>query len=83
MESTRLSNKGQVVIPHRLRERFGWDAGVVFTVEPIEGGIILRPVPRTPATTVDEVYGCLPYRGPRKSLKDMEQAIAQGARVRR
>ncbi len=82
MDSTRLSNKGQIVIPHRIRERFGWDAGVEFTVEPIEGGIALRPVARTPATTVDEVYGCLPYSGPRKSLKDMEQAIAQGARRR-
>ncbi|MFH1568028.1 MAG: AbrB/MazE/SpoVT family DNA-binding domain-containing protein [Gemmatimonadota bacterium] len=80
VESTRLSNKGQVVIPHRIRKRFGWEAGVEFTVEAIEGGVALRPVSRLVSTTVEEVYGCLPYRGPRKTLADMESAIRQGAR---
>lgn len=83
MESTRLSNKGQIVIPHRIRRRFGWDAGLEFTVEPIEGGIALRPVAKPRTTSIDEVYGCLLYRGARKSLKEMAEAIEQGARERR
>lgn len=83
MESTRLSSKGQIVIPHRIRRQLGWNVGLEFTVEPIGGGIALRPITRPRPTTLDQVYGCLPYTGGRKSLKDMEAAIAQGARDRR
>ena len=31
-------------------------------------------------TTVEDVLGCTGYKGPRKSLEDMEAAIAKGAR---
>ena len=82
METTRLSPKGQVVIPHRIRKQFGWDPGVEFAVETIDGGIALRPIRELPPTTVEEVYGCLPYRGPRKSLGDMAEGIRKGARER-
>jgi AbrB family looped-hinge helix DNA binding protein len=82
MERTKLSNKGQVVIPHRIRAARGWDAGVEFVVEPIEGGIALRPIGDATTTTVDEVFGCVEYDGPKKSLQDMEEGIAKGARSR-
>lgn len=82
MEKTRLSHKGQVVIPHRVREEFGWEPGVEFAVEAIEGGIALRPIKAFKPTTVDEVFGCLHYKGPKKSLKDMEEGIRKGARER-
>ena len=82
METTRLSPKGQVVIPHRIREQFGWDPGVEFAVETIDGGIALRPIRELAPTTVEEVYGCLPYQGPRKSLMDMAEGIRKGARDR-
>ena len=82
METTRLSPKGQIVIPHRIREQHGWDPGVEFAVETIDGGIALRPIVELPPTTVEEVYGCLPYQGPRKSLQDMEEGVRRGARDR-
>ncbi len=82
METTRLSRKGQIVIPHRIREQFGWGPGVEFAVEAIHGGIALRPITELKPTTVDEVCGCLPYRGPRKSLQDMEEGIRKGATKR-
>ena len=83
MERTRLSNKGQVVIPHRIRKQFGWEAGLELAVEPIEGGIALRPVRGFAPTALDDVYGCLPYRGRRRSLADMERAIQRGAQEAR
>ena len=82
METTRLSPKGQIVIPHRIREQFGWDPGIEFTVEEIDGGIALRPIRELTPTTIEEVYGCLPYQGPGKSLQDMEEGIRKGARER-
>jgi AbrB family looped-hinge helix DNA binding protein len=83
MEKTRLSNKGQVVIPHAIRERLGWEPGVEFAVEQIEDGIALRPIRSVEPTTIDEVFGCLPYQGKRKSLDDMQEGIRRGALERR
>ncbi|NKB68161.1 MAG: AbrB/MazE/SpoVT family DNA-binding domain-containing protein [Candidatus Latescibacteria bacterium] len=80
MDTTKLSNNGRVVIPQRIREQYGWEAGTEFIVEGIEGGIALQPVKKIKPTTIDEVYGCLPYQGPRKSLADMEEGIRKGAR---
>lgn len=82
MEKTKLSRKGQVVIPHRIREELGWEPGVEFAVEPFEDGVALRPLKAFVPTAIDEVFGCLPYRGAKKSLKDMEEGIRKGARKR-
>ena len=82
MEKTRLSQKGQVVIPQRIREELGWESGVEFAVERVEGGITLRPLKVFKPTTVEEVFGCLHYKGPKKSLKDMEEGVRKGARER-
>ena len=82
MERTKLSNKGQIVIPHRIRDAHGWKAGVEFVVEPIEGGITLRAIGDGTPLAVDDVFGCVDYRGPKKTLKDMEDGIARGARAK-
>ena len=80
MEKTRLSNKGQVVIPKAVRALHGWEAGVELAVESVDDGIILKPIKPYEATKIDEVIGCIGYKGPKKSLKEMEVAIAKGAR---
>ena len=80
MERTRLSNKGQIVIPKAIRALHGWKAGLEFVVEDDGDGIRLRPVKPFKRTSLDEVRGCLGYKGPRKSLEDMEAAIAKGAK---
>lgn len=59
MEITRLSSKGQIVVPKAIRESRGWGPGTEFVVEEAGKGVLLRPVPRLPRTTVDEVFGCL------------------------
>jgi len=80
MEKTRLSNKGQIVIPKAVRAAHGWKAGLEFSIESSGDGIKLKPIKPFKETTIDEVIGCVGYRGPRKSLKDMEAAIAKGAK---
>ena len=82
METTRLSPKGQIVIPHRIREQLGWNPGVEFAVEMTEDGIALHPIKELAPTTIEEAYGCLPYQGPRKSLRDMEDGVRKGALAR-
>ena len=80
MAKTKLSNKGQIVIPKQVRTAHGWEAGVEFVVEDTGDGIKLRPIKPYSETTIQEVLGSVNYQGSRKSLKDMEAAIAKGAR---
>jgi AbrB family looped-hinge helix DNA binding protein len=40
--TTRLSQRGQVVIPKTIRDRLGIERGQVLEVEEIEGAIVLR-----------------------------------------
>ncbi|MBU0767932.1 MAG: AbrB/MazE/SpoVT family DNA-binding domain-containing protein [Proteobacteria bacterium] len=80
MEKTRLSNKGQVVIPKAVRTIHGWESGLEFIVEDIGNGIILKPVKPYAETKIEDVLGCVEYKGPKKTLKDMESAIAKGVK---
>ena len=80
MEKTRLSNKGQVVIPKAVRALHGWKAGLEFVIESVGDYIKLKPIKPYKETKIEEVMGCVGYEGPGKSLQDMEAAIAKGAK---
>jgi AbrB family looped-hinge helix DNA binding protein len=82
METTRLSSKGQIIIPKSLRDRRGWESGTAFEIEEHEDGLILRPLRDFPATTLDEVFGCLAWDGPPLTTEDMDAAVAREARRR-
>jgi AbrB family looped-hinge helix DNA binding protein len=55
METTRLSTKGQAVLPKNIRASRAWVPGAEFIVEETADGILLRPARRFPRTTLDEV----------------------------
>ena len=80
METTRLSNKGQIVIPKNVRTVHGWEPGLEFVVEDTGDGIKLKPTTPYLEAKAEELLGCVGYKGPKKSLKEMEAAIAKGAR---
>jgi AbrB family looped-hinge helix DNA binding protein len=83
MNKTRLSSKGQVIIPKSSRDAHHWEAGQELVVIDTEEGILLKAVRPAPHATLDELAGCFSYKGPAKSLEEMEQAIRKGAnRVR-
>ncbi|MBI3973192.1 MAG: AbrB/MazE/SpoVT family DNA-binding domain-containing protein [Chloroflexi bacterium] len=48
MPTTVLSDKGQVVIPAKIRTQLGLQRGDRFEVEASEEGVVLRLVPRSP-----------------------------------
>ena len=79
METTRLSSKGQVILPKSIRTAHRWEPGVQFMVEDTADGVLLRPVNTLQATSLDEVVGCTGYKGPARSIADMDAAIAIGA----
>jgi AbrB family looped-hinge helix DNA binding protein len=75
METTRLSTKGQIVLPRSIRISRAWGPGTEFTVEETGAGVILRPARLFPRTTLNEVAGCLRSRGKAKTLAQMDAAI--------
>jgi AbrB family looped-hinge helix DNA binding protein len=81
-DTTTLSQKGQVVIPKRLRAARGWEPGLRLVVEATADGLTLRPLAATRADVAASLLGAVDYRGPRRSLADMEAAIRTGARRR-
>jgi AbrB family looped-hinge helix DNA binding protein len=82
METTRLSTKGQIVLPLAVRSSRAWAPGTEFTVEETSEGILLRPVGAFPSATLDQVAGCLRPKGKPKTLKQMVGAIGREVRER-
>lgn len=83
MVKTHLSSKGQVIIPKAIRASRGWLAGEELVVEETREGILLRPLRVFPRTSLEDVIGCMGYKGPKKTLEEMQAAIAKGAREHR
>ena len=64
MSTTRLSSRGQVVLPKRVRDKNQWDPGQEFEVVQTEEGVLLRPRSPFPETTFEAVCGRTGYDGP-------------------
>ncbi len=82
MDTTRVSSKGQVVLPQAVRERKKWRPGTRLVVEETKEGVLLRPQKPFPPTTFEEVEGILRYKGKPRTLAEMDEAIAIGVRDR-
>ena len=78
MNTTRLSSKGQIVVPKKLRETYDWQTGLEFIVIDVGDRILLKPKRPFATTTVEDVAGCLAYDGSPKTIEDMNTAIQQG-----
>ena len=75
-EMTKLSTRGQIVLPLRIRNSRAWNSGTEFTVEEMGGGILLRPVSVLPPSSLDMVAGSLRYTGKPKTLTQMRAGVA-------
>jgi len=83
--ATKLTSKGQVVIPRAVRERLRWTKGTRLNVEVGAGGkVLLWPVEAD--DVVERLCGCL-RGGPGNALRDLEREhaaeVAADARFRR
>jgi AbrB family looped-hinge helix DNA binding protein len=83
MQTTKLSSKGQVIIPKALRSRYNWNPGQKLTVIDTGDGILLKPWQSFKKTELDQVAGKLKYSGKPISIKEMEEAIKKGALERK
>jgi AbrB family looped-hinge helix DNA binding protein len=81
--TTKLSTKGQVVLPKSIRASHRWKPGTEFIIQDLDEGILLKPKADAKARTWDSLLGCVHYTGPRKTLKEMDAAVAAEARSRK
>jgi AbrB family looped-hinge helix DNA binding protein len=77
---TQMSSKGQIVLPKELRDRRGLNPGTEMEIEEVPEGVLLRLVKAPEAAALEALLGCTGYRGPRKTLAEMEAGIRKGAR---
>jgi len=82
-QTTKLSTKGQVVLPKLLRAARRWKPGTEFIVREQGDSILLTPKSAASSRSWESLIGCATYRGPRKSIKEMDEAVAAEARKHR
>ena len=83
METTKLSSKGQIVLPRSIRNARNLQPGTEFSVEETAEGILLRPLKPFATTSADQVFGSLRYAGKAKTVEQMHEAVRVEARRRR
>jgi AbrB family looped-hinge helix DNA binding protein len=83
MQTTRLSSKGQIILPKSVRDAQHWEPGTEFTVEPLGDGVVLRPLKSVAHSRLEDVVGCLRVSGPARTIAEMDAAIVKELRRRR
>ena len=78
MQTTRVSSKGQVIIPKSIRDAYQLNAGQELEVEIVTQGILLKIKNKRPKSTLNDLIGCTGYQGNAKTLAEMEDGIQQG-----
>ncbi len=75
METTKLSSKGQIVLPKSVRDAQGWPPGTEFEVESRPDGVWLRTRSPFPRTDLNGVFGSVPYSGSARSIQEMDEGV--------
>lgn len=82
MAKTTVSTKGQIVLPLAIRKQLGLVPGSELEVVAEGDAVILRRASRFPAVTLEEALGCVEYRGPVRSIEEMNEGVAEMLRRR-
>jgi AbrB family looped-hinge helix DNA binding protein len=79
MATTRLSSKGQVIIPKEFRASRHWSPGLELQIIEAEDGILLKPKAAFEPSSLEEAAGCLQREGaPRLSSEEISAAVGKG-----
>ncbi len=83
METTKLSAKGQVVLPKRVRDAHGWKPGAEFVVESTPAGVLLRLRSGKRTGKVADLAGMLKRPGQKPlTIEEMDAAVAAAMKSR-
>lgn len=77
--TTKLSAKGQVVIPADVRRELGLKPGQTLQVRKAAGGVMLTPVLEKSGRSTDELIAEIrkiyTHKGPPATIEDMDRAV--------
>jgi len=76
---TKVSTKGQVVLPKAIRDKRGFGPGAELIVEERPEGLLLRPAPRLGGRGVEDVFVRLGPVDRVVSIEEMHQAVLNEA----
>jgi AbrB family looped-hinge helix DNA binding protein len=79
---TRVSTKGQVILPKAVRDKRNWPAGTELNIEETPEGVLLTAARPLGPTKFEDVFGCLGPVDRTISDKDMHEAVLAEARRR-
>lgn len=82
METTKLSSKGQVIIPKAVRSARRWEAGQELLVIDTEEGVLLMPKAPFEATRLGDVAGMLKERVETRTERQIREALDRDVRSR-
>ena len=74
-ETIRMSSKGQLVIPRRIRDSLHWDSGTELTVIVSGKGVAIQPVKQGTGKRLEQFRGCLDYSGPWVSDEELQAPV--------
>ncbi len=80
METTKLSSKGQVIIPKAFRTSLHWQAGLELLVIDTGDGLLLKPKAPFAATELAEVFALFKDKVSAKSDQEIDAALVQEMR---
>ncbi|MBP6534035.1 MAG: AbrB/MazE/SpoVT family DNA-binding domain-containing protein [Arenimonas sp.] len=75
METTKLSSKGQVIIPKAVRSAHQWQAGLELVVVDLGDGILLKPRAPFEVTALSDVTGFLKNSVQPKTDQEIKLAL--------
>ncbi|RWX76723.1 AbrB/MazE/SpoVT family DNA-binding domain-containing protein [Neorhizobium lilium] len=77
--TTKISTKGQVILPKAVRQRRDWNTGTKLIVEETPEGVLLKKAPIFPQTKPSDVFGMLKdkYKGEPKTIEEMDAALLE------
>lgn len=80
----KMSARGQIAIPKALRLARKWKAGTEFVIQETSEGVLIKPKrerKREGKTLAwEDLIGIMPYKGPRRSIGEMDEAVMREAR---
>lgn len=82
VQTTVVSTKGQVILPKSLRDKRDWKPGTRLIVEETADGLTLKRAPAFAPTRMEDVFGSLSYKGPPKTIEEMDASIVAEAKRR-
>lgn len=79
---TRISTKGQVILPKALRDKRHWKPGMELDIEDRPEGVLLKANAGKKKGSILDLAGILKYDGPPRTIEEMDAAIIEEVRRR-